>query len=29
MQLETEQLLWEIVVSEEGAAAVRRVVPLA
>lgn len=28
MQLETEQLLWEIVVSEEGSAAERRVVPL-
>lgn len=28
MQLETEQLLWEIVVSGEGAASERRVVPL-
>lgn len=29
MQLETEQLLWEIVVSGEGAAAERRMVPRA
>ena len=28
MQLQTNQLLWEIVVSGEGAAAERRVVPL-